>query len=62
MLRDWIEKRKRKRLEKQAVETLHGFDDRRLADIGTFRDSIELFVAEQAGGTEQDGAKNDTAG
>jgi uncharacterized protein YjiS (DUF1127 family) len=36
------------RLERQAISALHEFDDRRLADVGTFRDSIELFVAAQA--------------
>nr|WP_314258588.1 hypothetical protein [uncultured Devosia sp.] len=61
MLREWIDRWRQKRREREAVELLHAFDDRKLADVGTFRDSIELFVAEQAGKSEQ-GAKNGKAG
>ena len=62
MIRNWIERLKQRRLERVAVETLHDFDDRRLRDIGTFRDSIELFVAEQAETAKQIGAKDGKAG
>ena len=48
MFRTWIANYRQWRLERQAINALHSFDDRRLADIGTFRDSIELFVAAQA--------------
>ncbi|QQR36449.1 hypothetical protein JI749_02080 [Devosia oryziradicis] len=48
MFHSWIARYKRRRLERQAIRVLHSFDDRRLTDIGTFRDSIELFVAERA--------------
>ncbi|WP_396119195.1 DUF1127 domain-containing protein [Devosia aquimaris] len=40
----WLSRYRRWRLKRQAVDILHTFDDRTLADIGTFRDSIELFV------------------
>lgn len=36
------------RLKREAIRILHGFDDHRLSDVGTFRDNIELFVAEHA--------------
>ena len=45
MFGPWVKRYRRWRLERRAIDTLHSFDDRRLADIGTFRDSIELFVA-----------------
>ena len=45
MFASWINRYRQWRLERQAIATLHSFDDRRLADVGTFRDSIELFVA-----------------
>jgi uncharacterized protein YjiS (DUF1127 family) len=48
MFRTWIANYRHRRLQRQAIRTLHSFDDRRLADIGTFRDSIELFVAARA--------------
>lgn len=48
MLRSWISRYHQRRLQRQAIKTLHTFDDRRLADVGTFRDSIELFVAARA--------------
>lgn len=48
MFRTWIASHRRRRLERQAIRVLHSFDDRRLTDIGTFRDSIELFVAARA--------------
>jgi uncharacterized protein YjiS (DUF1127 family) len=47
MFRSWIIRYRQWRLERQAINTLHSLDDRRLSDIGTFRDSIELFVAAQ---------------
>ncbi len=47
MFRSWLIRYRQRRLERQAVNALHAFDDRRLSDIGTFRDSIELFVAER---------------
>lgn len=45
MLGSWITRYRHRRLRRQAVYMLHTLDDHRLADIGTFRDSIELFVA-----------------
>jgi len=45
MFRSWINRYHRRRVERRAISALHSLDDRRLADIGTFRDSIELFVA-----------------
>jgi uncharacterized protein YjiS (DUF1127 family) len=45
MFRSWINRYRQWRLERQAIAMLHSFDDHRLADVGTFRDSIELFVA-----------------
>ncbi len=48
MFRTWMTSYRHWRLRRQAIRTLHSFDDRRLADIGTFRDSIELFVAARA--------------
>jgi uncharacterized protein YjiS (DUF1127 family) len=45
MFRTWIISYRQRRLRRQAISALHSLDDRRLADIGTFRDSIELFVA-----------------
>lgn len=48
MFRTWMTSYRHWRLQRQAIRTLHSFDDRRLADIGTFRDSIELFVAARA--------------
>jgi uncharacterized protein YjiS (DUF1127 family) len=54
MLRPWINRYRHWRLRRQTIGTLHSFDDRRLADVGTFRDSIELFVAARDGaGTSQ---------
>lgn len=47
MFRSWINRYRQWRLERRTINTLHSFDDRRLADVGTFRDSIELFVAAQ---------------
>jgi uncharacterized protein YjiS (DUF1127 family) len=43
MFGPWVKRYRRWRLERRAIDTLHSFDDRRLADIGTFRDSIELL-------------------
>lgn len=48
MLRSWMNRYHHRRLQRQAIKTLHTFDDRKLADVGTYRDSIELFVAAQA--------------
>lgn len=45
MFRSWINRYRQWRLQRQTINTLHSLDDRRLADVGTFRDSIELFVA-----------------
>ena len=45
MFRSWVKRYRQQRLERQAIAALHSFDDRKLADVGTFRDSIELFVA-----------------
>ena len=36
------------RLKREAIRTLHSFDDRQLNDVGAFRDNIETFVAEHA--------------
>lgn len=48
MLGSWINRYQLWRLKREAINTLHGFNDRQLSDVGTFRDSIELFVAERA--------------
>jgi uncharacterized protein YjiS (DUF1127 family) len=48
MFGPWIKSYRHWRLQRRAINALHSFDDRRLADIGTFRDSIELFVAARA--------------
>ena len=48
MFRSLIARFRLWRLKRQSIRTLHGFDDRQLNDVGTFRDSIELFVAERA--------------
>lgn len=36
------------RLKREAIRTLHAFDDRQLGDVGAVRDNIEIFVAERA--------------
>lgn len=48
MLQSWINRYQYWHLQRQTINLLHTFDDRKLADVGTFRDSIELFVAAQA--------------
>ena len=55
MFGTWIRQYRRWRGKREAINALHSFDDRRLADIGTFRDSIELFVegSEPASGKER---------
>ena len=47
MVRNWFKRYKAWRLERRAIAILHGLDDRRLSDVGTFRDSIELFVSDR---------------
>jgi|GEM_PF-2423095 len=49
MLHVWFHRYQTWRRKRQAVHILHEFDDRKLADVGTFRDSIELFVDHAAG-------------
>ena len=34
-------------LKRQTARILHGFDDHQLYDVGTVRDSIELFIDER---------------
>ncbi|MCR6670913.1 DUF1127 domain-containing protein [Devosia ginsengisoli] len=47
MFRSWINRYRQWRFERHTINTLRSLDDHRLADVGTFRDSIELFVAER---------------
>jgi uncharacterized protein YjiS (DUF1127 family) len=49
MFRSWIDRYRQRRLQRQTISMLHSLDDHRLADVGTFRDSIELFVAARLG-------------
>jgi uncharacterized protein YjiS (DUF1127 family) len=49
MFRSWIERYRQRRLQRQTISMLHSLDDHRLADVGTVRDSIELFVAARLG-------------
>jgi hypothetical protein len=51
MLHNWFYRYRTWRLKRRTSDILHAFDDRKLADFDTFRDSIELFV---------DGATQDT--
>lgn len=49
MFRSWIDRYRQRRLQRQTISMLHSLDDHRLADVGTVRDSIELFVAARLG-------------
>lgn len=49
MFRSWIDRYHQRRLQRRTISMLHALDDHRLADVGTVRDSIELFVAARLG-------------
>ena len=55
MFRPLINRYRQWRLRRQAINALHDLDDHRLADVGTFRDSIDLFVAARAGDHTSEG-------
>lgn len=48
MLQTWFFRYRNWRARRQAISILHSFDDRKLTDLGTFRDRIELFVEHAA--------------
>lgn len=43
MLQTWFNQCQGRRLKRQAIGILLAFDDRKLAAVGTFRDSIALI-------------------